>query len=109
LNKKQNIAFEIIARSYFKVLEAQAKNIPKADQPQLQMLMSGPGGVGKTYVVRAVQKVMELYGAAHKIKFTAPLGSCAALIKGSTLHNALKIQVKKQKKKVWTKKKKNIL
>jgi hypothetical protein len=81
LNEKQNIAFEIIAQSYFEVLEARAKNIPKADQPQLRMLMSGPGGVGKTYVVRAVQKVMELYGAAHKIKFTAPLGSCAALIK----------------------------
>jgi hypothetical protein len=41
---------------------------------------------------------MELYGAAHKIKSTAPLGSCAVSIKGSTLHSALKIQVKKQKK-----------
>ncbi|KAK6997322.1 PIF1-like helicase-domain-containing protein [Favolaschia claudopus] len=62
------------------------------------MFMSGPGGVGKTHVVRAVQKVMDLYGAAHKIKFTAPLGSCAALIKGSTLHSALKIKVNKKTK-----------
>src|ERR1700761_7851903 len=62
------------------------------------MFTAGPGGVGKTYVMRAVQKVMELYGAGHRIKFTAPFGSCAALIKGSTIHNALKIRVKKRRK-----------
>ncbi|KAJ7049596.1 PIF1-like helicase-domain-containing protein, partial [Mycena amicta] len=92
LNERQSIAFRIIARSFLQLLEAEHKGIPKEKQPQLRMFQSGPGGTGKTYVMRAVQEVMDHYGCGHCIRFTAPFGSCAASVKGYTLHSAFKIQ-----------------
>ena len=62
------------------------------------MLMTGPGGTGKTHIVKAVQEVMRHYGAAHKIRYLAPTSSAAALIDGMTVHKGLGIKVKSKNK-----------
>ena len=58
------------------------------------MLLTGPGGTGKSHVVKAVHKVMEHYRAGHTIRFLAPTGSAASLIDGMTVHKGLGIKVK---------------
>jgi len=58
------------------------------------MLMTGPGGTGKTHVVKAVQALMQRYGCGHLIRFLAPTGSAASLIDGMTVHKALNIQIR---------------
>lgn len=60
------------------------------------MLMTGPGGTGKTYVVQAVKMVMAKYGCAHKIRFLAPTGSAASNIDGMTIHKGLGIKLTKK-------------
>jgi hypothetical protein len=94
LNEKQWIAFRIIARSFVN------RYVYKQDlqEEPLRMFMTGPGGTGKTHVVKAVQKVMEHYGAAHSIRFLAPTGSAAALIDGMTIHKGLGIKVRSNEK-----------
>ncbi|KAG1733182.1 uncharacterized protein EDB91DRAFT_1057610, partial [Suillus paluster] len=90
LNAKQWVAFRIIAE--FFVAKYVEKRLP--EEEQLRMLMTGPGGTGKTHVVKAVQCVMEHYGCAHLIRFLAPTGSAAALINGMTVHKGLGIKIK---------------
>jgi PIF1-like helicase len=99
LNTKQQIAFRIIASAFFKLLDDQKNGINKITEPNfrpyLRLLLSGPGGTGKTHVVRAIQQVMDAYGYQHKIRFLAPSGSAASLIDGMTVHKGLSIKVKK--------------
>ena len=64
----------------------------------LHMLMTGPGGTGKTHIVKAVQKVMNYYGYVHKIRFLAPTSSAALLINRMTIHKGLGIKVKSKEK-----------
>lgn len=58
------------------------------------MLMTGPGGTGKTHVVSAVRSVMTHYHCGHMICFLAPTGSAASLIDGMTIHKGLGIKIK---------------
>jgi len=94
LNEKQWVAYRIIARSFVR------RHVCKqnVEEEPLRMFMTGPGGTGKTHVVKAVQKVMEYYGVAHSIRFLAPTGSAAALIDGMTIHKGLGIKVKSNEK-----------
>jgi hypothetical protein len=91
LNEKQWIAFHIMAD--FFVAKHVDKMVPGGGE-QLWMLMTGPGGTGKTHVVKAVQAVMEHYGCGHLIRFLVPTGSAAALIDGMTVHKGLGIKIK---------------
>ena len=61
----------------------------------LRMLMTGHGGTDKTYVVKALQKVMMMYGCEHRIRFLAPTGSAASLVNGMTVHKGLGIKINK--------------
>ena len=93
-NKKQMMAFNIIAHAYLKrhVLKHNIDDAP------LRMLLTGPGGTGKTWVVKGVHHIMCLYNCDHKIHFLAPTGSAAALIEGMTVHKGLGIKVKSSTK-----------
>ena len=61
------------------------------------MFMSGPGGVGKSHVIRLIHsdtlKLLRLSGAIESddviVLLTAPTGVAAFLINGMTLHSAL--------------------
>src|SRR5260370_1112202 len=57
------------------------------------MFMTGPGGTGKTHVVKALKELMNSYGFAHHIRFLVPTGTAAALIDGQTVHSALGIPI----------------
>jgi hypothetical protein len=90
LNAKQWVAFRIIAEHFVQYFVEKRLDTP----PPLTMLMTGPGGTGKTHVVKAVRAVMEYYGHGHIIRFLAPTGSAAALIDGMTIHKGLGIKIK---------------
>ena len=96
LNRKQLIAFRICARRFHTVLIEESLSRPKSTP--LRMLMTGPGGTGKTHVVKALQRVMSIFGCAHRIRFLAPTGSAAALIDGQTIHAGLGIIVELSRK-----------
>ncbi|KAG1876575.1 hypothetical protein DFJ58DRAFT_644732, partial [Suillus subalutaceus] len=90
LNDKQWMVFRVIAGHFV------AKSVLKSNDgcDQLTMLMMGPGGTGKTHVVKAVQAVMKSYGCAHLIRYLAPTGSAASLIKGMMVHKGLGLKIK---------------
>ena len=93
LNEKQWLAYCIITRYFLE------KFITKGGTPcRLCMFMTGPGGMGKTHVVRAVKTVMDHYNCAHIICFLAPTGSAANLIDGMTIHKGLGIKIQSHKK-----------
>ncbi|KIO18348.1 hypothetical protein M407DRAFT_46632, partial [Tulasnella calospora MUT 4182] len=52
----------------------------------LCMLMMGPGGTGKTWVVKALKALMDFYHQGHRIRYLPPTGSAAALIDGTTVN-----------------------
>ncbi|KAH7921154.1 hypothetical protein BV22DRAFT_1019891, partial [Leucogyrophana mollusca] len=90
LNEKQWLAFQIVTDFFLR------KHVTKVCESteRLTMLMTGPGGTGKTHVVKAVRAVMQHYGCGHLIRFLAPTGSAAALIDGMTVHKGLGIKIR---------------
>ena len=62
------------------------------------MLLSGPGGTGKTHVVGAVNKLMSAYRGENRICYLAPTGGIAKIINGMTVHKGLGIAIKKKGK-----------
>ncbi len=91
LNSQQFKAFQIIAHHFIKwyILKV-------VDELPLQMLLTGPGGTGKSHVVRAVKQVMSYYNCGHRIRFLAPTGSAASNIDGMTVHKGLCIGITKK-------------
>src|SRR3989338_8034299 len=49
------------------------------------LFITGPGGCGKSYVIKYIKNYCELHGRVCAI--TALTGAAAALINGSTLHS----------------------
>jgi hypothetical protein len=96
LNSQQWIAFRIICRSF--LARYVLKHADLSHIEPLRLFMTGPGGTEKTHVVKAVQKVMGYYGAAHTIRFLAPTGSAASLIDGMTVHKGLNIKISSKNK-----------
>lgn len=90
LNERQWHAFRIISKHF--IDNHVDKTGPRREQ--LTMLMTGPGGTGKTHVVGAVRSVMSHYKCGHMIRFLAPTGSAASLINGMTIHKGLGIKIK---------------
>ena len=96
LQSQQWIAFRIITNSFLQNHILKEKKLQEREP--LRMFLTGPGGTGKTHVVKAVQNVMEHYGAGHTIRFLAPTGSGASLINGMTIHKGLGIKVQSHNK-----------
>jgi len=62
------------------------------------MLLTGPGGTGKTHVVGAVNKLMSAYRGENRICYLAPTGGISKIINGMTVHKGLGIAIKKRGK-----------
>ncbi|KAF6755637.1 hypothetical protein DFP72DRAFT_760000, partial [Ephemerocybe angulata] len=88
LNARQSIAYHIIANHFI-----QRFILKNSEEKPLVMLMTGPGGTGKTYTVNAVSEVLKAYKYGHAIRYLAPTGSAAALINGMTIHKGLGIKI----------------
>ena len=80
LNKEQRRAFDIVY-SHLKATLAGRK------PPQLQMLIIGEGGTGKTVVINELTAMFASMGASNILAKTATSGVAATLISGTTLHN----------------------
>ncbi|KAK0432389.1 hypothetical protein EV421DRAFT_1719583, partial [Armillaria borealis] len=84
LNTEQEIAFRIMADTFIK----------REPEPfPLHMFLTGPGGTGKTHVIKALCDVMDAFGYRHAVRFIAPTGSAAALNNGLTVHKAFRIKI----------------
>ncbi|KAJ7237773.1 hypothetical protein C8J57DRAFT_1032689, partial [Mycena rebaudengoi] len=85
LNKEQAHTFRIIAHHSLE------------DQPeQLRMLITGPGGTGKSRVIDALRDFFTLRGQSRRLRLAAYTGVAARKIKGMTLHAALCINQHKK-------------
>ncbi|KZT29854.1 hypothetical protein NEOLEDRAFT_1050544, partial [Neolentinus lepideus HHB14362 ss-1] len=93
LNEKQWIAFHIVAKFFIQTYHERKTHGKQHSQP-LRMLLTGPGGTGKSHVVKALHEVMAAYGCQHQIRFAAPTGSAATLIDGMTIHKAFGINIR---------------
>jgi hypothetical protein len=78
LNREQARAFKIIAHHS---LQSQPE--------QLRMLLTGPGGTGKSRVIDALHDFFELRGQSRRLRLAAYTGVAARNINGMTLHAAL--------------------
>jgi hypothetical protein len=83
LNTDQERAFCIIA------------NHASTEKPkQLIMYIGGMAGTGKSQVIKALTSFFERRNESHRIVITAPTGTAAALVGGSTYHSILGINDK---------------
>jgi hypothetical protein len=89
LNEKQRMVYNIVARKFTDQHILKASN----DGKPLRMLMTGPGGTGKTHAVKALQKLMTLHNLQHLIRFLGPTGSSAKQIGGTTIHKGLGLSI----------------
>ena len=80
LNKEQRCAFDIVY-SHLKVTLAGRK------PPQLQMLIIGEGGTGKTVVINKLTVMFASMGASNILAKTATSRVAVTFISGTTLHN----------------------
>ena len=65
LNEEQRMIYDIVVRKFVN------QNILKTDNggEPLRVLMTGPGGTGKTHAVKALQELMKLHNSQHLIRF----------------------------------------
>ena len=89
LNEKQKIVYNIVARKF---IDQHILKIADDGKP-LRMVMTGPGGTGKTHAVKALQKLMTLHNLQHLIRFLGPTGSSAKQIGGTTIHKGLGLNI----------------
>ena len=97
LNQKQGFAFWIIANHFLQNGTTSVGSATQSEEP-IHLLLTGPGGTGKTHVVKALKEVMSNCGCGHMIRFLAPTGSTASLIDGLTIHKGLGIKIQKNDK-----------
>lgn len=90
LNEKQRVVYNIIAQKFVNQHILKANN----GKEPLRMLMTGPGGTGKTHAVRALQELMKLHNSQHFIRFLGPTGTSAKQIGGMTIHKGLGLSIK---------------
>jgi hypothetical protein len=82
LNKEQRVAF-------FCSVDAGLRRQKDSENYRATRLsVTGPGGTGKSHVIRAVREWYSAMGLGHVHKATAHTGSAAFLIGGSTIHSA---------------------
>jgi hypothetical protein len=93
INEQQSVAYCIAAQTFLSLLSNCHNAQDHHTMQPLRMLMTGPGGTGKTHVVHALNKLMTAYGSAHTIRYLPPTGSAAALIDGTTIHRGLGISI----------------
>ena len=80
LNTEQERAFKIIAT-----------HATSVNSSQLCMYIGGMAGTGKSQIIRCLVEFFALRQQGHRLMITAPTGSAASLIGGSTYHSVLGI------------------
>ncbi|KAJ6515716.1 hypothetical protein C8R45DRAFT_811134, partial [Mycena sanguinolenta] len=96
LNDKQILAFLLL------VDQAGNQQESKDAVKPLRLLVTGPGGTGKSRIFEAWTEFHALIGAADKLRLTGPTGVVASDIGGSTTHSELSLCVKHENMKADT-------
>src|SRR5207248_711707 len=81
LNRKQYLAVKLVTNA----MESFNKPVP-GEGRQLLLYLGGEGGTGKSRVIAAIERLMELMGLKHKIQLAGSTGAAADNIGGSTVH-----------------------
>lgn len=92
LNEKQHCSFTLCATALLKTWKSFDDDETQSDQ--LLHILNGEGGVGKSYVIKALQLLASLWGKQSAIKTVAPTGIAAVNVEGSTVHSSLEISIK---------------
>ena len=95
LNAKQRIAFQFIADTFLEEIACIANDDLRTPS-QLLLYIGGPGGTGKSTVIRAVQKLFELHGHSEWLKTCGPTGTAAFNVGGSTVFSLFGISWSKK-------------
>jgi hypothetical protein len=96
LNDKQTLAFLLLADQV-----AAQRERPEGTKP-LRMLVTGPGGTGKSRIFEAWTEYHTLLGVSDKIRLTGPTGVVASDIGRSTTHSELSLCVSRDNMKADT-------
>ena len=83
LNKKQKVSFENGIKNVIK----RERN---EETTQIIMYTAGPGGTGKSQIIKAIVSFHEAINARHKIKLASNIGTAAKIIGGSTIASMFK-------------------
>lgn len=87
LNTKQEIIVRKIMRHTM-----YSQVIPRPERSdQLLLIVRREGGVGKSQVIKIINRSYDVIGKIDQIFITAPTGAATNNISGSTLHIALRI------------------
>ncbi|KIK55920.1 hypothetical protein GYMLUDRAFT_62328 [Collybiopsis luxurians FD-317 M1] len=87
LNDYQTVAFLLLAENVGRQIETLLINILS-----LQMLVTGPGGTGKSQIFEAWSEFHQELGCIHAFCLTAPTGVVASDIGGCTIHAEVALQ-----------------
>ncbi|KAJ6510846.1 hypothetical protein C8R45DRAFT_762246, partial [Mycena sanguinolenta] len=96
LNPKQTLAFLLLVDQVGTQLETEELVKP------LRMLVTGPGGMGKSRIFEAWTEFHRMVQASDKLRLTGPTGVVASDIGGSTTHAELSLCVKRANMKADT-------
>ncbi|KAJ6487967.1 hypothetical protein C8R45DRAFT_762186, partial [Mycena sanguinolenta] len=96
LNDKQTLAFLLLADQVG--TQGSTKDFVKP----LRMLVTGPGGTGKSRIFEAWTEFHSLIQASDKLRLTGPTGVVASDIGGSTTHSEISLCVARDNMKATT-------
>ena len=92
LNRLQTMAFKRVARH----LHQRSSGLHPAP---LRMHLGGPGGTGKSQVIKGIRRLCNALGHQNLVRTMAYVGSAASAIGGRTIHSTLGLSPKKSMQK----------
>lgn len=102
LNAEQREAFRIAATS---VIDSIRQSMPTSSSSitisvptPTRLLIAGAGGCGKSRIIDALRHFTAAWNVPHAIIVAAYTGNAAVLLRGRTVHNALGLQARTNKK-----------
>ncbi|KAJ7387800.1 hypothetical protein OS493_001144 [Desmophyllum pertusum] len=86
LNAEQRSIVSLILMTLQNYIERPQDFVP------LQLVVSGTGGTGKSYMIKCIQRlVRQVFGTNDAIQVITPTGNSAYLVQGSTAHSFLQM------------------
>lgn len=94
LNAKQHTSFAMAATSLLQTWRSIDLGGDQLPAVQLAHILNGEGGVGKSHVIKALQRFSALWGKPNAVKTLAMTGIAAVNVGGRTIHSGLDLSIK---------------
>lgn len=94
LNEKQHTSFSMAATALLQTWRSIDLGGNQPPAVQLLHILNGEGGVGKSHVIKALQRFSALWGKPNAAKTLAMTGIAAVNVGGRTLHSGLDLSIK---------------